>query len=125
AAAQSLHDLEGDAAVEVRVVRGVDLAHAAAPERAQDLIAPDARARLQLPDERPAFVAGQAGGVAALFRGRPGHQVGAGAARREVRLDGRPDVRREPAAQKHDHRLFLQTAVRQARQRYARIAWWV
>ena len=41
-APDSLHDLQGDAAIQVRVVGGVDLAHAAAPDGAQDLIAVDA-----------------------------------------------------------------------------------
>ena len=48
-------DLERDPPVEIRVVRRVHLAHAAAPDRAQDLVARDARPRHQPPDERPRF----------------------------------------------------------------------
>jgi hypothetical protein len=39
---EPMHDLQGDAAIQVGVVGGVDLAHAAAAERAQDLVAADA-----------------------------------------------------------------------------------
>ena len=53
------------------MVGGVDLAHAAAPDGAQDLIAAHARARMQLTDERPALVPGQARRAAGLVRAPP------------------------------------------------------
>ena len=57
-------DLQRDPPVQVRVVRGVDLAHAAAPDRAQDLVARNLRPRRQPPDERARF--GRAVGVSVV-----------------------------------------------------------
>ena len=104
--------LERDAAVELRVVRGVDLAHAAAPDRAQNLIAANACARLQLTDEGPPILAGQRDGVAAvLVRRHPGHELRARGAGGNVLLETRPRQLGQLAVKEQEHGVFVQAAV--------------
>ena len=80
--------LERDAPIQLGIIRRVDHAHAAAPDRAQHLIAVDLRPRCQPPDERPPGAPGRAAAVREVGR-RVCRQVGARRARRKVPLDHR------------------------------------
>ena len=114
-APDSLHDLQRDPPVQVRVVGGVDLAHAAASDRGQDLIAVDARAGRQLSDVGPTFVARGATSVRVVRR-RPGQQIRAARARLQMALDRRSLRRRQlPLQERHDGSLVKATARPHAR----------
>src|SRR4051812_1101124 len=81
--AHFVHHLERDLSIEVRMIRGVNLAHAAASHGAEYLITVDARPGRQLPDERTPFATDRTTPIR-LVRRCPRHEVGARAAARDV-----------------------------------------
>ena len=108
-------DLERDPPVEIRVIRRVHLAHPAAPDRVQDLIARDPRPRHQPPDERPRF--GRAV-VVDVVGGDRGDELHASVAGAEVALHVGPLGRSQCSVEERDDRTLVETIARHSPRRY-------